>query len=551
MAAAIDGTSALVIRIQSNQPRILKVTANGASAPTVAFDTSITAGSDAYAPTISKFGSTNYYLATYHTYTQINLVVIRLNASSITVMRTVQVPMSYGGTSTRYVGSMGVSGVRAIIVAADRTASFIAKQYDLQASLLPIQSGMPIGLAANSAGSGGPIRASAGLLVRGDKTNYEVGKDYFVDPNDGKLTTTALSDSYVGRATSPFALMLNDGAYMKVKMQVIARLVSRKETPSYEVAKIFDFWKTREIKTTTGTFVVPAGVYMLGIAAVGKGGDSSYSSYGPQAGGGGGVAYKVINVYPGQSIAYTIASNIATCGGMTGNPASGATGGTASGGHFNYSGNTVAGVNLGAGAAGGGGTTKSSGGGGCGMTHWGLTANTGATSGYGGGGVGGMVQGRETGVVDTSGGGGCLGVSGWGGVSGAIGELPAQMGIFVTSDVDTAVRWRSVMFSDTNPVTSPRDAALIPFCGGGGGNYGGNGGIGAGGGGHSSGTYSTDYYNGGLGGGGGAIYGTSYPAAGGGIGPTTNAGTTPAFGGGAGYYNTPVAGGAACVVFLY
>jgi hypothetical protein len=234
---------------------------------------------------------------------------------------------------------------------------------------------------------------------------------------------------------------------------------------------------------------------------------------------------------------------------MTGNPASGGTGGTASGGHFNYTGNSVAGVNIGAGAAGGGGTTKSSGGGGCGMTHWGLAANSSTSGGSGGAGVGGVVKGMNTGTVDDRGGGGCLGLSGWGQYTGALGELPTQMGLFVTSDIDGDFRWRCPNYVGT--VTTP--SAPIPFCGGAGtdNSVGRNGGIGAGGGGASSGSYNTAFFNGGFGAGGGASYGSSYPGAGGGIGATTNAGITPSFGGGAGYYNTPVSGGAACVVFIY
>lgn len=142
----------------------------------------------------------------------------------------------------------------------------------------------------------------------------------------------------------------NGGSWTNMKLAYIDELYASKSSPSYFNALHYDMWKTREIKTSSGIFTVPTGVYYLGVACVGKGGDvPSTGSECRSGGGGGGLTFLLKKVTPGQQIPYTISGGVASCDGATANfgangitsstgPITGGVGGTASGGDYNYSG---------------------------------------------------------------------------------------------------------------------------------------------------------------------------------------------------------------------
>lgn len=88
------------------------------------------------------------------------------------------------------------------------------------------------------------------------------------------------------------------------------------ETASYRpIAKGgFDI---QEYKTSSGSFVVPDGIFKLRVTAFGAGGGGfdDGSSFSSGAGGGGSYGMSIVDVTPGQSIPYTIGT-----GGVAGNP---------------------------------------------------------------------------------------------------------------------------------------------------------------------------------------------------------------------------------------
>lgn len=183
-------------------------------------------------------------------------------------------------------------------------------------------------------------------------TGLTVGAFYY-SSSTGALSVTS-GDYLVGVAKSATNLEMFERVQQAELLAYIDTLYTAKSTPSYARASQFNIWTTREIKTTSGTFTVPAGVYYLGIACVGKGGDGAPSHNGTTqlnwaaGGGGGGVSFSLIKVTPGQQIPYTISSGVAKCLSMvanaganaTWNVSSGGTGGTAVGGDYNYTGGT-------------------------------------------------------------------------------------------------------------------------------------------------------------------------------------------------------------------
>lgn len=197
-----------------------------------------------------------------------------------------------------------------------------------------------------------------------------VAGSYYYSSATGALSAT-LGDYEVGVAKSATnLLMLAEATKVNAELvNYIDTLYASKSTPSYVKASQFNIWKTREIKTTSGTFTVPAGVYYLGIACVGKGGNGAPSHNGTTqlnwaaGGGGGGLSFSLRKVVPGQQIVYSIASNIASCLSMIANPGgggvwnnpSGGLGGTAQGGDYNYTGGSGGTVSSTAYAIGGGG----------------------------------------------------------------------------------------------------------------------------------------------------------------------------------------------------
>lgn len=250
-------------------------------------------------------------------------------------------------------------------------------------------------------------------------------------------------------------------------------LVKSSGEPLYESNR--SSWQNRILATSTGSLVVPAGIYLVRVYAVGKGGDGSLGTtvaYGA-GGGGGGMAYGEFAVVPGQSISYTIAAGSTTVvyaattmlTGNAGTAASGVTAGTggtaskhasvtngnafsgASGG-ATCGGGGSAGSPLGAGYAGGNGSTDAGGGGG---GIGGFGGGGGSTGSGGGGGAGGN---GFSGTASNGGGGGGAGGEAYG-ILGGIG------------------RSRNALFTD------PILAAMV----GGGGSVSVNGGVGGGGGG--------------------------------------------------------------------
>jgi hypothetical protein len=375
--------------------------------------------------------------------------------------------------------------------------------------------------------------------------------------------SASVGDYEVGVAKSATNLLLN-AVIPKVdseKIKFIERLIANSMTPSIEQALLYDFWKTREVKTSSGTFTVPSNVYAVGIFCLGAGGNGTSSVLG---GGGGGLAMKIKKVNPGDAISYTISSGIATCDGMTANPANVHIGGTASGGMYSYSGGTSASTNksYGGGGCGGNdvGTPASNCYGGTGMRHWaqGSAPALGYSNGsevYGGGGMmltnavlasiaadgtnthGGFGFGAAPTRINTS-----------GSLSAGVGRAPLQLGIIVTSDITqnntvgvttpSGFSATSVVMGDWNGgSTAVNGGSICPGGGlGAGGAYGprgGAGGLGGGGG-------RMTEQNGGAGGlGGGGGYGSST----GGVGGFGAGGAAGGAGGGA--------GGSSVVIFVF
>jgi hypothetical protein len=400
-----------------------------------------------------------------------------------------------------------------------------------------------------------------------------VAGSYYYSSATGALSGT-IGDYEVGVAKSATNLKMN-GVIPKVdedKIAFIGRLIANNLTPSIEQARLYDFWKTREVKTSSGTFTVPSNVYAIGIFCLGAGANGDTSI----AGAGGGLAMKIKKVTPGQTIAYSISSGIATCDGMTANPASTRTGGTASGGMFNYSGSSVyvASGRRGGGGCGGTVTMGSSsyeGMGGGAMAHWGQTsfADLGAVLNYKGG--HGMNVTADAALsriypsADIEGGGGFGAIGGYSGptnaeskITGGIGRPPMQLGIFVTSDITgnnspgfyALGHYTGRKSGDWNGGASTQTTSVSA----------GSGGIGGGGGAETAGS-STTYRagDGGFGGGGGfSASGGSYPGAGGlggGGGGTTYAsgiGGAGGYGAGGGAGNGGGgSGGSSVVIFVY
>jgi hypothetical protein len=306
---------------------------------------------------------------------------------------------------------------------------------------------------------------------------------------------------------------------------------------------------------------------MIGIFCLGAGGNPDAIT----GGGGGGLAMKTKRVTPGQIIQYTIASSIATCDGMTANPASGITGGTASGGTYNFAGGSRSSTAQGGGGCGGNSAALNAFGGGS-MGHWGQTSRPNLDNSnvyyYGGLGMNLTAYVKNTSSNFSYYGGGGFGIEGngldsvaEGYFSGGVGRPPSQLGIFVTSDITdsnnvgitTANRLNNAsQAGDWNGGGTSKSSSGSFICqyggigsGGGSGNngydHGGNGGFGGGGG--SCNAANSSFYagNGGFGGGGGRATNQGVPGNGG-------------FGGGGGknsnngYSGTP---GSACVAIVY
>jgi len=312
-----------------------------------------------------------------------------------------------------------------------------------------------------------------------------------------------------------------------------AKLLAIPEFPSYNQAVQYGFWNTRVVRTTTGSFTVPAGVTMIGIVCIGAGANAIVNSFG---GSSGGLAAKVRACTPGEIIDYTISSGIASCEGMSATAGSGSvTPGTGSGGTWNRAGGSSSADGGGAGVSG----TSNSGAGGGGF-RWGFISLTPSTNATGtataGGGMAGDAFNSQGGSYRTIAGNNqtahlCANVA-W---------LASQpMGIIVTSD------WTGRPASAIGGVLPTLQGEW--GCGATGGSSGTSGAGGFGGGGYGGG-------NGGFGGGGGYGGGNGGFGGGGGRGTTSvGSGGNGGFGGGGGSCNTsygPGLGGAAVVVFVY
>jgi hypothetical protein len=393
---------------------------------------------------------------------------------------------------------------------------------------------------------------------------------YYYSSGTGFLSAT-IGDYEVGVSKSATNLKMN-GVIPKVdedKIAFIERLIANNLTPSIEQARLYDFWKTREVKTSSGTFTVPSNVYAVGIFCLGAGANGSTTA----SGGGGGLSMKIKKVNPGDTIQYTISSGIATCDGMAANPASTLTGGTASGGMFNFSGGSVAAGRSGSGGCGGNCTLGNAGGwdiSAGAMGHWGQTSfwsHTGRNiHSYGGLGMMSTVEvmnmseaGPSVSEIRGGGGFGCCGTVAYqqtdstGAISGGIGRAPIQLGIFVTSDLtqSNALGVFSLNgYTSTSFKSGDWNGGAVTFSAGSS-EYGGSGGLGGGGGSGAQGG------NGGLGGGGGMAGGTNKAAGLGGLGGgggQNQSGTGGAGGYGAGGGKGTVSGGtggSSVVIFVF
>lgn len=428
---------------------------------------------------------------------------------------------------------------------------------------------------------------------------------YYYSSATGALSAT-VGDYEVGVAKSATNLLMLESIELvnKAWLAKIEELFAAKKTPNFVEACQYNVWNTRTVATSSGNFTVPAGVYYLGIATIGKGGDSSTSTF--FSGAGGGVALKVKKVSPGQVIQYTISGGIASVDGMIANPGdNGSTatgnGGTASGGDYNYAGgigqaSRYSGGGGAGGAAGGygsgGGASGGGGGGGFRRLMWneslgdgtGANVASGANEYYGGGGGGAGGNGSRGTTYGRSGAGGGLGVSApSGGTISSLGEITSlggphlpypnllakQLGFIVKSDF---TGYDATMLGDIPPDNAGQDARYLstritqafggaPWGCGGSGNTGEAsggqpGGFGGGGGtthNNSSGASGSGGFGGG---GGGASYSSSSAGsggfgAGGGGGQAAGQAGTGGYGGGGGCGPSDKAGGAAVVVFIY
>jgi hypothetical protein len=356
-----------------------------------------------------------------------------------------------------------------------------------------------------------------------------VAGSYYYSSATGFLSAS-VGDYEVGVAKSATNLLMLE-RITKVNpelMKFIDIMVAKPEFPSFLHANQFDIWKTREVKTTSGTFTVPANTYFLGIACIGSGANGNSATN--AGGGGGGLAATVLKVAPGEQISYTISSGIAQCLTMKGNPATGVTAGTASGGQWNRTGgtsNTSVGGGGGLGGNGGPAGAGSYGGGGGGrwlVVSW----DPGSSRGYnGGGGIGGDGSSNSS---DPAGGG----FSGHAVANGSVGGLAGQVSNLATlASKPLGLIVQSDWNLDTIVETNNDYTGLTGGKWGQGGCNNTVGGFGGGGG------------NGGFGGGGNGKGGTNN----GGFGGGGSASGSGGYGGGGGYNNG--AGGAAVVVFIY
>lgn len=282
--------------------------------------------------------------------------------------------------------------------------------------------------------------------------------------------------------------------------------------------------------TASGSYTVPAGVYVLRCYAVGNGGTSSGS-----AGGGGGMAYGDIAVTPGQTVTWTISSGIAkvTVGGvdmLIGNPAVNDVAGTATKHASVTNGGAYSGGAGGAGSSGGGGSSGSP-----------LGTGVAGASNSGGSGWGGAGAATSFSVTVHGGGGGGSGgaaVSSLGGFGG-----PSISSIAQSSEPLLA------LLNGAPGVGSLGQAAQGSAGGMGAGGGGGSPGTGAGG---SAGYGGPGGFGGGGGGGGGAAraQGAGGFGGGGGGGTTSSAGGAGGYGGGAGGGSSTVSSAGAAILFF-
>jgi hypothetical protein len=427
-----------------------------------------------------------------------------------------------------------------------------------------------------------------------------VAGSYYYSSATGALSAT-IGDYEVGVAKSATNLLTN-ATIQQVNKEWIAKrdvLFAAKKTPSIIQANTYDVWNTREVRTTSGNFTVPAGIYYLGIAAIGQGGSGRTAQM--FSGAGGGVALKVKKVKPGDVIPYTISTSASVDGMIAGPGDDGVTstgnGGTATGGDYNYTGGIGQGSRYagggGAGGAAGGygyGNASSGGAGGGGFRRLMWNENIGTATGagvtsspeyHGGGGGGSGGNGSRSTDYGRSGAGGGLGVSAASVNTKEIanvggphlpypGLLSLQAGFIVKSDLTSG--YDAPMLGDISPDNAGQDARYLSHrlftafgsspwgCGGCstsselssglGGGFGGGGGSAHQNGGGQSG-------NGGFGGGGGgASYSTSSAGSGGfggggGGGQAAGQAGTGGYGGGGGCGPSDKAGGAAVVVFIY
>ena len=304
----------------------------------------------------------------------------------------------------------------------------------------------------------------------------------FANEFDDNTSSTLTSDQRMRVTSSPtgnvivFSEINEIDAYGVVPTDGLELHLDSVDSNVIEVAK-----RGQELFTTSGTFVVPAGITQVSAVAVGGGGGGGNATDDdePGAGGaGGGLSYGTFAVTAGESLTVTVGA-----GGNNGN--TGGTGGTTS---INRGGTTL--ISAG-GGSGGSSTDGGASGGGNGGSSGGTERDGGGT-----GGDGGSTSDSSTGA---GGGGGAAGYSGNGGAGSNRGANNATAG-----------------------------------AGGGGGGGGGGTGSLAGGGGGGVGV---------LGEGSNGAAGTNGTGGGGGSGGATGATTTNSVGGSGGLYGGGGAGG--------
>ncbi len=408
-----------------------------------------------------------------------------------------------------------------------------------------VPTGTIVGIAKTSQTAGQSVAVAIGPVIT--TSGLTTASTYFIK-SDATLSATVDTGVKFGFAKSATELIFR--FEVTPAQQYKSQLIAAALTPDLSNALQYDFWKTRDVKTTSGTFTVPDKVTMLGIVGIGAGGNGVSVTGVARGGGGGGFAAKVRSVTPGEQIPYTISAGVASCDGMTANPGGSndnatRSGGAATGGQVNATGGTSTGAAGGSCGQGASFNTTSTAGGG--MRHW--HRNGVANSSNSGGGLSSSGQ-------DTAGGGGMLFstnslAGGSGTVGGGSGGLPTALGMIVTTDLtpgplsgiggekSTTGTAKPGGFGSGGGFSNGAEGGDGGFGGGGGGgSIGGNGGFGGGGGAGLAGNGG----NGGFGGGGGGATGSGgIPGAGGfggGGGSRTNAGT---------FTN----GGSAVVVFIY